>query len=170
MRTLIALLIFIAFGDVQESIPYGPGQCLSLRADEKIIETTQRLVDYYDPFHGVESYQIPIHKCIAGKSHTTYFGIGVGFDADQKLLFDAYLNDNSYQVLDSRKINDRSTGMWSYQIFCKKGDLYNHKYIFTIAEPLMTLVVNDVSADSLVIAKLYHDENYIQTRRNCEKK
>ena len=168
VRSLLSLVLLVAACSHTEVVPYGPDQCLALFEDETLVDNSQDLIDDYDPFHGVRDFQVPIHKCIEADGYQAYFGIGVGFDSDESLLFEAYQGDDSYDIIDSRKVEDRSTGLTSFQIFCKKGNLFNHKYIFTIPEPLMTLVVNEVSPDSSSIARLYHDQEYVSRRRRCK--
>lgn len=169
MRSITLIFLALILSSFSESIPYGPNQCLALMDGEKLVDTTKPMVDYYDPFHGVKTYQVPIHKSVKGRGYSTFFGIGVGFDAEASLLYDAYMESDDYEIIDSKKTTDRSTGMTAYQILSKKDGLYNHKYFFTIAAPLMTLVVNDISENSDVIKALYKDPEYTTKRRQCEK-
>lgn len=149
-------------------IEYGPQQGLALLEGEELKETTKLDIDFYDPFHGVMNYQVPIHKSITAPGYRGFFGIGVGFESDESVLAAAYLHDPSYTIIDTSIVLDKSTGLKSYRFFMKKGELFNHKYIFTIPAPLMTLVVNEISSDSTTIARIFSDKDYVSKRRVYE--
>ena len=165
MKYLFVVLLTFLIQSGEREVAYGPGQSLALLDGEKLKSTTDRDINFYDPFHSVMNYQVPIHKTIDAEGYKCFFGIGVGFDSDESVLAAAYIHDPSYSIIDTTHLIDLSTGLTTYRYFLKKGDLYNHKYIFTISAPLMTLVVNEISKDSALIANLYFDKEYVLKRR-----
>ena len=165
---LISLLVCISLIPSEDFVQYGPDQCLRLLPGESLVSTTDYHIALFDPFHFMGNAQAPIHKTVQANGYTAFFSIGIGFDSDETELYKAIQEQSDYEILQTRMEQDRSTGLSTYHILGKKNGVFNHKYFFTIPEPLMTLIVNEVSSDYETVAKLYNAENYAQQRRGCE--
>jgi hypothetical protein len=154
--------IFVCFLSACKSSPenhlrFAYQETYVLSKDEKTMDLTKQVVDVYEQFNGLEEYNLPLNKYVYHPDYVIYFSVAMDNNAQE--VVNMVKRDSALSILEVRNFKD------NLHIFCKKGDDFAIKYIFTERKEQMPVMVHVVARDSVLIKKLYDDNSIVQKIR-----
>lgn len=128
-----------------------------LSKNETTLDLTKQVVDVYEKFIGLEDFNLPLNRYVFHPEYVIYFSVAMENNAQDVVKM--VKQDSTLTIFEVKNFKD------NLHIFCRKGEDFAIKYIFTERKEKMPVMVHVVSKDSLVIKKLYDDNSIVQKIR-----
>lgn len=128
-----------------------------LSKDEKNLDLSKQVVDVYEKFVGLEDFNLPLNRYVFHPDYVIYFSVAMDNNAQE--VVNMVKQDSTLTIFEVKNFKD------NLHIFCKKGDDFAIKYIFTERKEQMPVMVHVVARDSVLIKKLYDDNSIVQKIR-----
>ncbi|WP_310555643.1 hypothetical protein [Flavobacterium sp.] len=124
-----------------------------LDVNEKNIELNKNITDEYEKFNGLSNFNIPLNKYIFNQNYKIF--IGIALENKPLEIINGYKADTTLNIIEVKNHKN------NLNMFCKKNDKFAIKYIFSERKENLTVIVNVVSKDSLLIKKLYDEDKIV---------
>jgi len=155
---IILLIILFSSCSTQKKISFAGREQYRLSENEVLSERSKPIVAEYDKYNNNLYHQVPLEKYVKATNYNLYFGLALS-DTPETMNI-VYLKDSTHTVF-KHKI-DSLNKITTYNFFAKRDDEFNYKIIYkTSKRPVLTVVINFTSQDSLLINNYYENNSEI---------
>ena len=121
---------------------------------EKTIALNKEIINEYEKINGDLKINLPLNRYIYSNYYKVY--IAVAIENNIKEVAEAYSNDGTLKLIDSKKIDNY------YNLFCKKNGLFLIKTLYNEKKENLPVILNLVGKDSLQIRTIYNENKLIE--------